>query len=92
MGIGYADGLNRLLGNGAGYLRVKQSNAPIVGDICMDMCMIDISGIRNVEEGEQVVVFGDSPSVVEIAKSINTIPYEILTSISQRVNRLYYYE
>ncbi|HHZ81311.1 MAG TPA: alanine racemase, partial [Flavobacteriales bacterium] len=92
VGIGYADGLNRLWGNGKGYVKVKQSKAPIVGDICMDMCMIDITGIRNVQEGEPVVIFSEEPSVAEIAKAINTIPYEILTSISQRVNRVYFYE
>ena len=87
--IGYADGIARAWGNGVGYVTVNNCKAPIIGSICMDMLMIDISEI-NCVEGDTVVVFGKNPSVIEMAKSQNTIPYEILTSISQRVKRVFY--
>ena len=86
--IGYADGLNRKLGNGAGYFLVNGQPAPIVGNICMDACMIDITGL-DANESDRVVVMGENPSVYEVANIVNTIPYEILTSISQRVKRVY---
>jgi alanine racemase len=86
--IGYADGLNRKLGNGKGYFMVNGKPAPIIGNICMDACMIDITDI-DAKEGDRVIVMGDTPSVSEIANAICTIPYEILTSISQRVKRVY---
>jgi alanine racemase len=86
--IGYADGLNRKLGNGNGYFTVNGKPAPIIGNICMDACMIDITDI-DAKEGDRVIVMGDAPSVSEIADIIGTIPYEILTSISQRVKRVY---
>jgi alanine racemase len=86
--IGYADGLNRKLGNGKGYFMVNEKPAPIIGNICMDACMIDITDI-DAKEGDRVIVMGDVPSVYEIADITGTIPYEILTSISQRVKRVY---
>jgi alanine racemase len=86
--IGYADGLNRKLGNGKGYFMVNGKPAPIIGNICMDACMIDVTGI-DAGEGDRVTVMGDAPSVSEIANAIGTIPYEVLTSISQRVKRIY---
>jgi alanine racemase len=86
--IGYADGLNRKLGNGKGYFVLNGKPAPIIGNICMDACMIDISGI-DAKEGDRVIIMGDTPSVSEIANTIGTIPYEVLTSISQRVKRIY---
>ncbi|MDR0613183.1 MAG: bifunctional UDP-N-acetylmuramoyl-tripeptide:D-alanyl-D-alanine ligase/alanine racemase [Dysgonamonadaceae bacterium] len=86
--IGYADGLNRKLGNGKGYFVVNGKPAPITGNICMDACMIDITGI-DAKEGDRVIIMGEVPSVSEIANTIGTIPYEILTSISQRVKRIY---
>jgi alanine racemase len=86
--IGYADGLNRKLGNGKGYFTVNGKSAPIIGNICMDACMIDITGI-DAAEGDRVVVMGNVPSVSEIAGAIGTIPYEVLTGISQRVKRIY---
>ncbi|MFN4082990.1 MAG: bifunctional UDP-N-acetylmuramoyl-tripeptide:D-alanyl-D-alanine ligase/alanine racemase [Bacteroidia bacterium] len=89
--IGYADGLNRLLSNGNGYMLVNGKKAPIVGNICMDMTMIDVTDI-DCKEGDEVIVFGNGINIVEIAKKLNTIPYEILTSISQRVKRVYYFE
>ena len=90
--IGYADGLSRAFGNGNGYVMVNGERAPFIGNICMDVCMIDITGIENVNEGDMVTVFGTEPSISELAKKTNTIPYEILTSISKRVKRIYYQE
>ena len=89
--IGYADGLSRSLGNGVGRLWVNNQAAPIVGDICMDMCMIDLTDIK-AEEGETVIVFDENHKVDEIAKACGTIPYEILTRISRRVKRIYFQE
>ena len=89
--IGYADGLNRLLSNKNGQVVVKGKRAPIVGNICMDMCMIDVTGME-VEEGDEVELYGEEISVKEIASKINTIPYEVFTSISHRVKRVYLQE
>jgi alanine racemase len=89
--IGYADGLSRILSNGRGKLWVKGKAAPIVGNICMDMCMIDLSGM-DVKEGDEVVVFDDQHSITQMAQDLNTIPYEVLTNVSRRVKRVYYHE
>ena len=89
--IGYADGISRLWGNEVGYVTINQHKAPILGSVCMDMLMVNISGI-DCAEGDPVVVFGESPTVMEIAQKTQTIPYEILTSISQRVKRVFYRE
>lgn len=89
--IGYADGYNRRLGNGNGKMLINGQEVHTVGDICMDMCMLDISNIT-AEEEDEVIVIGEHISVESIAKSIGTIPYEVLTGISQRVKRVYYYE
>lgn len=89
--VGYADGLDRRLSNGAGKLLINGRFAPIIGNVCMDMCMADITDI-GVQEGDEVVVFGDAYPVWEMAKSVGTIPYEVLTGISRRVKRIYYYE
>ena len=89
--IGYADGLNRKLGNSKGKLLVKGKFAPIIGNICMDMCMIDITEIK-VKEGEEVIVFGEDFSITDFAKTLETIPYEVLTGISRRVKRIYFME
>lgn len=88
--VGYADGLNRRLGNGVGALYVNGKPAPIVGNICMDLCMIDITDIEHVVEGTQVIVFGKEQPVSVLAAQIGTIPYEIITSVSSRVKRVYY--
>ena len=90
--IGYADGLSRAFGNGNGYVMVNGKKAPFVGNICMDVCMIDITGIPNVNEGDMVTVFGAEPTISELAEKTNTIAYEILTSVSKRVKRIYYQE
>ena len=89
--IGYADGYNRALGNGVGKMLVNGKEVSTIGKICMDMSMIDVSGL-NVSENDEVIVFNNEIRVEDIAKKINTIPYEILTGISQRVKRVYYYE
>lgn len=87
--IGYADGISRALSNGKGYFNVMGKKAQIVGNVCMDMIMIDVTEV-NCKEGDEVIVFGEEPSVVELAKILNTIPYEILTGISHRVKRIFY--
>ena len=89
--IGYADGLSRLLGNGNGKFYVKGQQVPIVGDICMDMCMLDLTEV-NAEEGDTVIVFDAEHSINDIARACQTIPYEVMTRISQRVKRVYYQE
>ena len=90
--IGYADGYSRRLGNGAGKMWINGHLAPTIGIISMDMTMIDITGIPDVREGDEVVVFGKELSVRQLATWAQTIPYEILTSVSQRVKRVYFEE
>ncbi len=90
--IGYADGLNRRLSNGVGKVMVNGALAPIAGKVSMDLCMIDVTDIANVKEGDEVIVFGENPSISETAKALSTIPYEVLTSISRRVKRVYMQE
>jgi alanine racemase len=89
--IGYADGISRHWGNGVGFVTINNQKATIIGSICMDMLMVDCTEI-NCKEGDSVIIFGESPSVSFIAKQLHTIPYEILTSISQRVKRVFYRE
>ncbi len=89
--IGYADGISRHWGNGVGYVLIKSRKASIIGSICMDMLMVDVSEI-DCFEGDSVVIFGESPTVEEMAMKLDTIPYEILTGISQRVKRIFYRE
>lgn len=87
--IGYADGLNRHLGNGNAYCLVNGQKAPYIGNICMDVCMIDVTGI-DCKEGDKVVVFGDDLPVTVLSNALDTIPYEILTNVSNRVKRVYF--
>jgi Alr-MurF fusion protein len=89
--LGYADGLDRRLGNGVGHAFINNRKVPITGNICMDMCMIDVTGL-DVKPGDEVEFFGEHISIQEIARAIGTIPYEILTGISQRVKRVYIQE
>ena len=89
--VGYADGLNRKLGNGKGYFIIHGKKAPIIGNICMDMTMVDISGMEALE-GDEVILFGDSYPVSIMAEQLGTIPYEILTGISSRVKRIHFHE
>ena len=88
LALGYADGLNRALSNGKGGFYIRGLYAPIAGNVCMDMCMVDVTHI-NCEEGDEAILFGKDHPISDIAKQLDTIPYEILTSISQRVKRVY---
>ncbi len=87
--VGYADGLRRMLGNGNGSLIVAGQKRPIIGNISMDMCAIDVTG-THAKAGDEVIVFGKERSVNELARDMDTIPYEVLTSVSHRVKRVYY--
>ncbi len=89
--IGYADGLNRHLGNRGCYCLVNGQKAYYVGNICMDVCMIDVTGIE-CKEGDQVEIFGDNLSVTVLSDALGTIPYEVLTGVSNRVQRIYIQE
>ncbi|MFZ1529924.1 MAG: bifunctional UDP-N-acetylmuramoyl-tripeptide:D-alanyl-D-alanine ligase/alanine racemase [Ferruginibacter sp.] len=89
--IGYADGYFRALGNGRGKMLVNANFAPVIGNVCMDMTMLDITGI-DAAEGDEVIVFGEWLPVPQLAKWAGTIPYEILTNVSQRVRRVYFEE
>ena len=89
--IGYADGLSRLLGNGNGKFYVNDKQVPVVGDICMDMCMLDLTDVE-AAEGDTVVIFDAEHDINDIAQACQTIPYEIMTRVSQRVKRVYYQE
>ena len=89
--IGYADGYLRAFGNGTGKMLVKGTLVPTVGNITMDMCMLDVSNL-DVREGDEVIVFDETQRIEDLAAQIGTIPYEILTNISQRVKRVYFYE
>ncbi len=89
--IGYADGLNRHLGYGNGRVLVGGRQVPIIGSICMDMCFLDVTDVP-CAEGDDVVIFGDADLLQQISQAAGTIPYEILTSVSPRVKRVYYEE
>jgi alanine racemase len=89
--IGYADGYPRVLSNGVGNMWVKGNLVPVIGNICMDMTMLNITG-TNIKEGDEVIVFGENLTVTDLAKKAQTIPYEILTGVSQRVKRVYFEE
>jgi len=89
--VGYADGLRRRLGNGVGRMVVNNQLSTIIGNVCMDMCMLDVTGL-NAKEGDEVEIFGNELSVDEVAAALDTIPYEIFTSISRRVKRVYFME
>ena len=89
--IGYADGIRRSYGNGKGYVLVNNQKAFIAGTICMDMLMIDVTNI-DVKVGDEVIVFGNDLRITEVAKLWETIPYEVMTAISQRVKRIFYKE
>jgi len=89
--IGYADGIPRAWGNQKGYVTINGKKAMITGTISMDMIMVNVTGI-DCQEGDRAVIFGKSPTVVEMSEVLGTIPYEVLTSISQRVKRVFYKE
>lgn len=90
--IGYADGLNRKLGNRAWKVLVNGVYAPIVGNICMDVCMIDLTDVPNVKEGDTVTIFGKGNPIQNMADLLGTISYEILSTVSRRVKRVYFRE
>jgi len=90
--IGYADGYSRQFGNGVGKMLVHGKPAPVIGTVCMDMTMLDVTDIGEVNEGDDVIIFGAQLPVQDVAQRIDTIPYEIMTSISQRVKRIYFHE
>lgn len=89
--VGYADGLNRKLGNRKGNLFIKGHKVPIIGNVCMDMCIADVTGL-DAEAGDEAEIFGENIKVEELAEKCETIPYEILTSIPARVKRVFYRE
>jgi alanine racemase len=89
--IGYADGFDRRFSNGVGHMLVNGKPAPVIGNVCMDMTMLDITGI-DAKEGDSVVVFSKDLPIYEIAQKINKISYELLTGISPRVKRIYFEE
>nr|MDE6670146.1 bifunctional UDP-N-acetylmuramoyl-tripeptide:D-alanyl-D-alanine ligase/alanine racemase [Muribaculaceae bacterium] len=89
--IGYADGMNRHFGRGAISVRVNGHDAPTIGNICMDACMIDVTGIE-CKVGDYVEIFGNDAPIQRLADTLDTIPYEVLTSVSPRVKRVYYRE
>ena len=85
--VGYADGIDRHLGRGRASFSVGGRRAPTIGNICMDMCMIDVTGL-DVKVGDTVTIFGEDPTVGELASILGTIPYEILTSVPRRIERI----
>lgn len=87
--IGYADGMNRHFGNGAVSVKVNGKEAPTIGNICMDACMIDVTGI-DCKVGDSVEIFGPEMNVQRLADVLDTIPYEVITSVSPRVKRVYF--
>ncbi len=89
--IGYADGLDRHFSNGNGVVSIRGHRCPIIGNICMDACMVDVTDV-GAQEGDSVIIFGEELPVSELSETLKTIPYEVLTSISPRVKRVYYRE
>ncbi|WP_353119716.1 bifunctional UDP-N-acetylmuramoyl-tripeptide:D-alanyl-D-alanine ligase/alanine racemase [Myroides odoratus] len=89
--IGYADGIHRIWGSNGGYVLIQNKKAPITGSICMDMLMVDVTDIH-CHEGDEVIIFGEDLPTTIIAEAIQTIPYEIITSVSQRVKRIFFEE
>ena len=88
--IGYADGYDRRFSRGVGEVLIRGHRCKVVGNICMDMTMIDITDVPHVQEGDEVIIFGNNLTMIELANKINTIAYEILTSVSERVKRVFY--
>jgi alanine racemase len=86
--VGYADGYSRLLSN-QGTVLIKGQRAPLIGRVCMDMCLADVSGIKNVRVGDEVILFGEELSVDEVASNMGTINYEVVCGVGKRVPRVY---
>jgi len=89
--IGYADGFDRRFGNGGGEVIVRGKRCPVMGNVCMDLCMIDVTG-TDAKPGDEATIFGDNLPIEELSDKLGTITYEILTGVSRRVKRVYYYE
>jgi alanine racemase len=89
--IGYADGLDRKLSNGQGAFMIHGKKAPVIGNVCMDVTMADVTGL-GAREGDEAILFGKEQTINDLAKTLGTIPYEILTSVSNRVKRVYVQE
>lgn len=89
--VGYADGLDRHLGCGVGEMFVRGQRVPVIGNVCMDACMLDVTG-TGARVGDEVEIFGHNIPVTELAARLGTIPYEVLTSVSRRVRRVYFKE
>ena len=89
LAIGYADGYDRRFGNGVGEVLIRGQRAPLVGSVCMDMCMVDVTRIAGTQAGDEVVVFGENMMLSELSARIGTIPYELLTNVSERVKRVF---
>ena len=89
--VGYADGFIRAFGNGQAFMMVNHQKAYTIGNVCMDMTMLDVTGLE-AKVGDDVLVFGDLPSILDLANWSQTIPYEILTNISNRVQRIFHAE
>ena len=85
--VGYADGLDRHLSRGKGMFSVNGHRVPTIGNICMDMSMLDVTGL-DVKVGDTVTIFGEDPTITELAEVLGTIPYEILTSVPRRIERI----
>jgi len=92
LNIGYADGFSRKMGNGTGKVYINGKYAPVTGRVCMDMTMVDITDIADVKEGDEAEIFGEHIPISTYASWQQTIPYEIMTGISQRVKRIYLQE
>lgn len=90
LAIGYADGYDRRFSQGKGYVLIAGKKAPVIGNVCMDMVMIDVSDFQDVKAGDEAIIYGEQISLKELADRIGTIPYELLTNISTRVKRVYY--
>jgi alanine racemase len=86
--IGHADGISRQYGNGKGFVSINGEKAPIIGNVCMDMIMVDVTHI-NCKEGDEVIVFGPKHTAEQLAEQVNTISYELITAVSQRIKRVY---
>ena len=87
--LGYADGIDRRLGNGAWRVLIGERTFPIIGNVCMDLMMVDVTN-SDVKEGDEVTVFGDKQTIADMSEVLGTIPYEVLTSVSNRIKRVYY--
>ncbi len=90
LAIGYADGYDRRFSQGKGYVLIQGKKAPVIGNVCMDMVMVDVSDFEEIQAGDEAIIYGEQISLKELADRIGTIPYELLTNISTRVKRVYY--